>query len=680
MKKLGILLLAIIASFIISYDAYSGEWNYVEDPSSIKEFLPVTTTLATNFEENLEKEKDIQAKTNYGNAWNSLMKPDIVLSRNERALTDYVSVLDRWVGDKGDYEDQTFNTIYVNGDRCQLQWNRMGWAVLDRVHPYAESNSYRYFQSAINVTYGCSNPAEFELGTYEYFLYGPLFYYENTWWIFSEIPATDPINYRVLNICEDPCGTNAQALATMVPVDTSNYLYSITLPRDVGRINGYHDFIDNVFVPQNDSEIFYEVSEESTVGPSSGTYLYKDSAYDLAMYECEKDGFTVSECETTATYEWENLNKVSGLQFKDIACADEMNTEIALYIETFVDGIVGDILPIYTGFFTDEYEQIKFSVLNLEDKKPEEYITFMLQGYYASGGTMRYPYEKFFTYDLKNCTKVVYADLFNIEFPKMKNLIFKYIGERNDGQVDDYVSGSHRIDEEFLLSNTFISKDSLYISFRNALPYSWNHLFMNPPEEITEEYINKELDGCEPSYWDVPCNSYNSNKFSGFLAIPLDELDKYKNWDPEIAFENFKSYWNSNIKSPKPFSNNDKAITDSLKKWPDSIVVNETIICHKRVRGTLSVGVADENHPVDFSDHQKLAWWLSESYVCSDEVITNLYGSPFFQDGKWWIFAATNYPPNLGTDELYKDCGYPCSPVSNVRFATRVNINLGNDG
>ena len=275
----------------------------------------------------------------------------------------------------------------------------MGWAALDRVHPYADSNNYRYFKSVTNVTYGCGDQSTGAY-SYEYYLYGPLFYYENTWWIFAEIPPEDPINYRVLNNCQYPCGTNAHAFATMVAVDSSDYLYSITLPRDVGRINGYYDFIDNVYVPQNDSDIFYEVSEESTVGPPSGTYLYKDSAYDLAMYECEKDGFTVSECETTATYEWGNLNKVSGLQFKDIACADEMNTEIALYIETFVDGIVGDILPIYTGFFTDEYEQIKFSVLNLEDKKPEDYITFMLQGYYASGGTMRYPYEKFFTYDL----------------------------------------------------------------------------------------------------------------------------------------------------------------------------------------------------------------------------------------------------------------------------------------
>ena len=522
--KLTIILCAIIGSFIVYFDAYSGESISIEDTSLNKEFIPVTTIPFLDLEENLEIQNDI-SKTNYGNAWNSLMKPDIILSPEELKLTEYVSILVRWNGDKGNYQDQTFNNIYVNGDKCQLQWNRMGWAALDRVHPFADSSSYRYFKSGIHVTYGCGDRTE--IGSYDYYLYGPLFYYENTWWIFSEI-LDEEIIESPWEICADPCGKSLHALATMVPVDSSDYIYSVTLPRDVGRINGYHDFIDNVFVPQNDSEIFYEVSEESTVGPSSGTYLYKDSAYDLAMYECEKDGFTVSECETTATYEWENLNKVSGLQFKNIACADEMNTEIALYIETFVDGIVGDILPIYTGFFTDEYEQIKFSVLNLEDKKPEDYITFMLQGYYASGGTMRYPYEKFFTYDLKNCTKVVYADLFNIEFPKMKNLIFKYIGERSDGQVDDYVSGSHRIDEEFLLSNTFISKDSLYISFRNALPYSWNHLFMNPPEEIAEEYINKELDGCEPSYWDVPCNSYNSNKFSGFLAIPMNELHKYK--------------------------------------------------------------------------------------------------------------------------------------------------------
>ena len=132
----------------------------------------------------LDNQKDTQSRVNFGNAWNSLMKPDIVLSPEELKLTEYVSILDRWNGDKGNYEDQTFNNIYVNGDKCQLQWNRMGWAALDRVHPFADSSSYRYFKSGIHVTYGCGNRTE--IGSYDYYLYGPLFYYENTWWIFQE--------------------------------------------------------------------------------------------------------------------------------------------------------------------------------------------------------------------------------------------------------------------------------------------------------------------------------------------------------------------------------------------------------------------------------------------------------------------------------------------------------------
>ncbi len=62
---------------------------------------------------------------------------------------------------------------------------------------------------------------------------------------------------------------------------------------------------------------------------------------------------------------------------------------------------------------------------------------------------------------------------------------------------------------------------------------------------------------------------------------------------------------------------------------------------------------------------------MPETYSCGEE---RLYGNPFFQDGNWWIFNSTDYPEELGTDGLYKKCGYPCSPVSMVRFATRVKI------
>lgn len=149
--------------------------------------------------------------------------------------------------------------------------------------------------------------------------------------------------------------------------------------------------------------------------------------------------------------------------------------------------------------------------------------------------------------------------------------------------------------------------------------------------------------------------------------------------DGDVAFANFVDYWTKNLKSYRPLSNDDMKKTNELGKQPDFILINDSIFCNLRVKGTLTVGIADENHPVEFNSYQNLQWWLSESYVCNDDLITNLYGSPFFQDDKWWIFAATNYPKNLGTDSLYKECGYPCSPVAAARFATRIDIDLGKD-
>ena len=88
--KLTIILCAIIGSFIVYFDAYSGESISIENTSLNKEFIPATTIPFIDLEENLEIQNDI-SKTNYGNAWNSLMKPDIILSPEELKLTEYVS-------------------------------------------------------------------------------------------------------------------------------------------------------------------------------------------------------------------------------------------------------------------------------------------------------------------------------------------------------------------------------------------------------------------------------------------------------------------------------------------------------------------------------------------------------------------------------------------------------------
>ena len=104
--------------------------------------------------------------------------------------------------------------------------------------------------------------------------------------------------------------------------------------------------------------------------------------------------------------------------------------------------------------------------------------------------------------------------------------------------------------------------------------------------------------------------------------------------DPDVSFANFVDYWTKNLKNYRPISNDDLKTTNELGKWPDTIPINDSITCYLRVVGTVTVGVADENHPVEFDSHLNLQWWLAESYVCDDDLITNLYGPPFFQDNE----------------------------------------------
>ena len=143
--------------------------------------------------------------------------------------------------------------------------------------------------------------------------------------------------------------------------------------------------------------------------------------------------------------------------------------------------------------------------------------------------------------------------------------------------------------------------------------------------------------------------------------------------NPELAFENFKNYWNDNLKEERPLSESDFSKTREFlnNNHVFYISIKERETCIKRTRGTVTTGVIDENHPYEYNNWTNTGWWMPETYSCGEE---KLYGNPFFQDGNWWIFKSTDYPEELGTDGLYKKCGYPCSPVSMVRFATRVKI------
>lgn len=177
----------------------------------------------------------------------------------------------------------------------------------------------------------------------------------------------------------------------------------------------YYEFLNsNYFTFEDDKEEFYYFYFDQ-VGPNSGTYLYKDSQYDLIMYSCEDDGFTKEECETTATYEWENENTIRSILFNDFSCSKELNNFVKEYIDQHKTDYIDQAYP-RTGSLTHWKNQIKLYVPKLTQDIPTEYITIIAWGYYDSGGTMRYPYADYFTFDLNNCSEVFYDDLVKAQF------------------------------------------------------------------------------------------------------------------------------------------------------------------------------------------------------------------------------------------------------------------------
>lgn len=95
--------------------------------------------------------------------------------------------------------------------------------------------------------------------------------------------------------------------------------------------------------------------------------------------------------------------------------------------------------------------------------------------------------------------------------------------------------------------------------------------------------------------------------------------------------------------------------------------LEEFIVCTKQ-RGASGLAIADENHPLQSSNN--LPYVVSSSYVCDDEEVDFLWGMPFLQDGKWWIFRTIPRSERIVTDNECEDpCGY-----SYTHWATRTEF------
>ena len=291
-------------------------------------------------------------------------------------------------------------------------------------------------------------------------------------------------------------------------------------PYHVGRQDLSVFLEDNKYnLNQNDEDLFEFNTNQN--GPDSGMYLYKDWDDGINMMVCEDDGHTKEECESTASFEWENKNLYRTVNFKQITCADEMNLAVKTYIEKYLlrNSEYSSPSP---SVFGSAYESITFYVPKLNLGHPEYIFSFGVLGYYASGGTMRYPYWDSFTFDLRTCEQVTYNQLIDIDVNLLTEKIMQYVLIPNEDNDD--IIGSYRFDKKYFVEEIFISDSTLYVPFLNCGVYCWDHLFINDPVEV-ESSKEAYKDRCaEPEYFNVPCNTWLTNKFSGFVAIPLKDL------------------------------------------------------------------------------------------------------------------------------------------------------------
>ena len=136
---------------------------------------------------------------------------------------------------------------------------------------------------------------------------------------------------------------------------------------------------------------------------------------------------------------------------------------------------------------------------------------------------------------------------------------------------------------------------------------------------------------------------YTNNLISEFL---IDDRDTYD--DPFIYYP----YKNN------PFS---RAVIFDLH---DSYEGQFTV-CHK-IKGAAGTAILDEIHPLPYGNYPYLSF---HTYTCEDEENTLLFGYPYYQDGKWWIFKSIPNSEKIITEGCEDPCGY-----SYTHWATKIEF------
>ncbi len=164
--------------------------------------------------------------------------------------------------------------------------------------------------------------------------------------------------------------------------------------------------------------------------------------------------------------------------------------------------------------------------------------------------------------------------------------------------------------------------------------------------------------------------------------------------DTDLMLDNFHKWWISNkLKESNIYLNpteteytnnfisqfiiddrdtsNDPFLYYPYKNNPFSRVViydlhdsyeGEFTICNK-IKGAAGTAILDEIHPLEDS------YLTSHTYTCVNDETTLLFGFPYFQDGKWWIFKSIPNSEKIITE----DCEDPCGSIY-THWATKIEF------
>ena len=164
--------------------------------------------------------------------------------------------------------------------------------------------------------------------------------------------------------------------------------------------------------------------------------------------------------------------------------------------------------------------------------------------------------------------------------------------------------------------------------------------------------------------------------------------------DTDLMLDNFHKWWISNkLKESNIYLNpteteytnnfisqfiiddrdtsNDPFLYYPYKNNPFSKVViyelhdsyeGDFTICNK-IKGAAGTAILDEIHPLEDS------YLTSHTYTCENDEKTLLFGFPYFQDGKWWIFKSIPNSEKIITE----DCEDPCGSIY-THWATKIEF------